>query len=224
MVFNANSGQTRWLSLEREYKEAEAILLSTSQESNVQITDAWKNRWGQLLNMNYTLSSYKKLKKLSGLVRKKGSTNKADDTPSEESDRINKDGTRVYHAKYADSSQADIDKTIPFFTTYTLEDFKYSERNMTLLAALLDYLQKRYAVEIFLTPYYPAVFQAMKVKVPQVVSVEDKIRDLASRRRIPVIGTYDPEAVKCTSADYYDGGHPKGTCIRKILEKAGGAS
>jgi len=174
--------------------------------------------------MDYTINSYKKLRKLWKLSRKNASNEKPDATALEDEDKINKDGSRVYRLKFANSTKEEIDKKIEFHAHYTLEDFSYSEHSMKLLSALLDYLQKRYDVEIFLAPYYPAVFQKIQSNVPEALLVEQKIREMARTKNIRVIGSYNPETVHCTNEDFYDGAHAKDICIKKIFENAPASS
>ncbi len=227
MIFNANSYEMRWHSIEREYNEYVKQLLPNSPEYITQpsvptIFDSYVwDRWKHLLSMDYTIASYHKLMKLSGLENIQPTSGASDnDTPLPHSDKIRKDGSLVYNSTYANSSKEEIDAKIPLYSEYTLERFSYSENRMILLSALIDYLQKRFTVEIFLAPYYPGVFEVMKTKVPGVQHVETEVRAMAKEKNIPVIGSYNPDTVHCTNEDFYDGAHPKDSCIQRIWANA----
>jgi hypothetical protein len=219
-VLSGSSGQDRWLTLDKEFYEAEAILLPGRQAPRTLFDKQWE-KWAQLLNLDYTSESFKKLKQLSRLVGDQAPVETSDnDTPLQKVDKIRKDGSRVYRLNYAARTQQEVDNDIDLWVHYTLEGFKYSEANMHLLSVYIDYLlQHHYEVEIFLPPYHPDAYAKIKVGTPEVLMVEENLRKLAKEKHINFVGSYDPNVTHCTRYEFFDGAHPREECIQKIYGK-----
>ena len=68
-----------------------------------------------------------------------------------------------------------------------------------------------------LSPYHPGLYQMMKRDGQQVLAVERTFREIAKATGVRIIGSYDPDAVGCGEDEFFDGMHPKATCMAKVL-------
>ena len=73
-------------------------------------------------------------------------------------------------------------------------------------------------VEIVLTPYHPIVYEAIvnSEQYQTVLRVEDYMKAFARREGVPLYGSYDPYIYECGPAEFYDGLHPKESCLTRL--------
>lgn len=189
-LFNAKSAQDRWRSLELEYSAK-----STSQESN---------KFVNFLRDSYEASTYSL-----------GAP--TDDTPEFKS-KIRQDGSHVYDVSYLSRTQTDIESDFTTLLNYSMKDYVFSEKAKNEFENLVQTSSKRSRVVLILTPYHPKLYQRMKNERPIFLSMEEEFRALAKRNNIDIVGSYNPLVSNCTAEEFYDGMHPKETCMRKILD------
>lgn len=74
-------------------------------------------------------------------------------------------------------------------------------------------------IVLFLAPFHPVAYRRLVDSGPlEIISeVEDTYREMAARRGIRVIGSYDPEAIGFTGADFYDALHAKRDPVGKLF-------
>ena len=94
-----------------------------------------------------------------------------------------------------------------------------SKELLNIFTALLDHYNKNYEVILLLSPYHPLAYKKILEKKQIVVEIENRIRSIASTRGIQVIGSYDPSKNNCSNEEFYDGAHPKGVCMHRIMNK-----
>lgn len=175
----------------------------------------------QLLNFGYTKAS---LRTLQQNLKNPGPSKpflKLDDSPETDVDVIRKDGSRVHNLRYASRPTDEIRKIAlkdgdpPI---YALERyFNLDSDRLSLLVCLVQRLKQRSNVWLFLPPYHPEAYRKIISRVPIVQRVEDTLKTLANDEGVRVVGSYDPRMAGCVEADFFDGMHPKGNCLIKLL-------
>lgn len=102
------------------------------------------------------------------------------------------------------------------------EEFYQMDSNLiALFDEFVSYMQaKGSQVVLLLTPYHPVVYQKV-LEQPERYSgffqVETWLRQYALDHNLSLYGSYDPQAVGCTSEDFFDGWHVKGSGISKFF-------
>jgi hypothetical protein len=59
----------------------------------------------------------------------------------------------------------------------------------------------------------------MRNQRPIYLEIESNFRDFAKTHGVNIIGSYNPIRVGCNTSDFYDGMHPKATCMGKIMKE-----
>ncbi len=200
-LFNSNSGQSRWKALSHAYEEELGIL-----GLGVRINEpAVKNSipFNQLLSKIYNEVNVNRIAT-------------PDDNP-ELVDKIRKDGSRVYNIEYANRSSSTIELEALDVLNYAMLNYKYSESSRGQLESLLRNLKGDYRVYLILSPYHPKAYTAMQQKNLVYLQIEQMFRDIAIRTGVQIVGSYDPTQIGCNEMEFYDGMHPKGSCLKKVL-------
>jgi hypothetical protein len=78
-------------------------------------------------------------------------------------------------------------------------------------------LKGDYRVSLVLSPYHPKAYRAMQQKNLAHLQIEQIFRDIAIRTGVQIVGSYNPTQVGCNEMEFYDGMHPKGSCMKKVL-------
>ncbi|RZK16610.1 MAG: hypothetical protein EOO43_14305 [Flavobacterium sp.] len=63
------------------------------------------------------------------------------------------------------------------------------------------------------------MYELSKKRHHEIIDVEKKIHELANILGVKTIGSYDPQIAGCEESEFFDGVHPKKTCVRKIMEQ-----
>ena len=214
-IFNSASGQRRWQSLRIEYENA-IIKIQPEIATNQTISSGF---YDQLINYAYTKES------LSKLYKKYTNSDDGDiryiesDAPLQDRDIIRKDGSRVYNKNYAERTQEDLVADVDGWIEYSMLSYSDSKELLDTFTALLDHYNKNYEVILLLSPYHPLAYKKILEKKQIIVEIENRIRSIASARSIRVIGSYDPTKNKCSRKEFYDGAHPKDSCIHRIMNE-----
>ena len=76
-------------------------------------------------------------------------------------------------------------------------------------------------ITIFLAPYHPYVYKHMvELGDKKIVSdVEHYLRTMAKNNNLTVKGSYDPSRSDCVEEEFYDGMHPKESCVNRIFQE-----
>jgi hypothetical protein len=127
-------------------------------------------------------------------------------------DLIQRDGSQIYGLHF--------DRSV-FVTDLDKENLsKMNEINFDKLNefnALIKYLNKnQIQVEVYLAPTAPKLWDEDITK--NLVSNENIIRNiLLACSNVKVIGSFDPNLMKCANSEFYDVGHAKFSCISRIV-------
>ena len=73
-------------------------------------------------------------------------------------------------------------------------------------------------VVLVLTPFHQLSYDLTKKETSVFLELEEKFRALSKREGVRIVGSYDPSKTKCKLTEFYDDLHPKGICMKKIVE------
>lgn len=147
---------------------------------------------------------------------------KTDDAPELKSDLIRPDGSRVYNKIFAERPTAEVTQDAKNYShspVYSLGNFNFLNKDSKTLFETLIHRMKRSGKEVvlFLPPYHPSAYPATVTIVPQVKDVEIYLRGVSQSLGVQLVGSYDPSNTGCTQEDFFDGMHPKDSCVEKIF-------
>ena len=204
-LFNSKSEQGRWVSLSDEYFSALSHLkISPPYKSNS------RNQSKESLFFTIGSRIYESVNNQK--------FDAPDDTP-EFRDKIRRDGSRVYNTTYATQTQKEISLGLDHLLNYSMAEYDYSKESEAIFGRFIDAYSKNYNVVLILSPYHPALYERMKNQRPIYLEIESKYRDFAKTHGVKIIGSYNPNKVGCDATDFYDGMHPKGICMGKIMKE-----
>ena len=127
------------------------------------------------------------------------------------------DGSHVYNETYINQAR-EISSDFIELLNYAMDDFEYDNQSIKNLEIFVSYLQSNgVKVNFILSPYHPELYQLMTSKKPIFLEIEDWFRDFASRNDVGINGSYDGDLVGCSNDEFYDGMHPKESCMRKLF-------
>ena len=207
-TLNKDSGQERWISIKDEYETWKTNVLQGvplfDVSSKSEIANAGRSSWiSHLYNM------------LNNNFANKLPT---DGTPEVLAKR-HQDGSIVYSEDYLSLSPKDIELGFGDIVEYAnMKKFNLDYGKVNELQSLLEYLkQNEVNITLLLSPYHPE-FRAFAQEDYLVFSTaEHALLELAKQLKINVLGSFDPHEAKCVSNDFYDGMHPKESCLTKIF-------
>ncbi len=203
-IFNANSGQSRWKSLETEYGAALSKLKLVKDYNNTSpIPTSYFNAISVKLYESVNQSKIKA----------------ANDSPSLV-DKIRKDGSRVYNVAYANKPAEEIARGALSYVSYSMSNYKYADEVRHILEKFISKLKSQnYKVVLVLSPYHPRLYDLMRLQDKKFLVIESTFIKIAEKYGVQLIGSYDPTKVGCSSEDFYDGMHPKADCINKVFSE-----
>lgn len=133
------------------------------------------------------------------------------------------DGSLGYDAAYRERGLAEIAAAAAAHgRKYVTGALRFDALDGGRLDLFDDYLAyvRAQSVEIIimLAPFHPAVVSYVRAHDPthSLERISKRMRELAARRGLRVIGDYDPQVVGCAEADFYDGTHAKPSCLERI--------
>lgn len=203
-IFNVNSGQSHWKSLETEYGSALSKLgLATDVSHSPSVS---------------TLSFNSVAVKFFDFVNQ--SKIRADDDTPSLVDKIRKDGSRVYNLAYANKSLEEVERGAQSYISYAMSNYQYSNEVRHILEKFVSQLKaQNRKVVLVLSPYHPSLYDLMQLQDRKFLEIESIFKDIALTNGVQLIGSYDPTKVGCSSEDFYDGMHPKDKCMEKVFSK-----
>jgi len=213
-IFNEASGQTRWQTLSEEYYSA---LTNLELDSKVEIIKKKKN-YEQLIGSAYTKESISFVyNKFFNRKEEENIEYSDSDKPLPNKDIIRRDGSRVYNLKYANQNEDLKIRDSKNWINYSMNPYYFSNKRQEILEALLKNYNKDYEIVMLLTPYHPAAYDEILKNVSVIIEMEKGLRAIAQSKNIRIIGSYNPKKYDCKGAEFYDGAHPKESCIKKII-------
>ena len=128
------------------------------------------------------------------------------------------DGFHIYNDTYVNKTPELIARGFNSSLNYSMKDFEYDTQAIKHLEDFVSYLQGNgVSVNFILSPYHPEVYRKMVEEKPIFLEIEDWYRTFAQKNNIRVIGSYDSISLGLTSNDFYDGMHPKSSCMQKLF-------
>ena len=215
-IFNKNNGQSRWLSLKKEYQKYHGIDSISLAES------IFVYKYAQLLSITYFQESIKKLGK--SFLSRVGGITTTYEKLNEELTRLS-DGTISYGRSYREMTETVIESKAKEYINgkiYSIEDFAELsvDTKNDFKVFLSRLIQDGISLEIILAPYHPIVYDFIKnnAKYRLVLEVESYIKSLAKESGLELIGSYDPSHFNLDSGDFYDGMHINEKGAAKIMK------
>lgn len=217
-VFNRNSEQTRWKSLEPEYRRSLSVNETRAVPSNL-VIDQRLSKLHQLVSFDYFL----------GALKAAHRTNRDYYVTTAAELDVNirlADGTIIYKRDYAHRSPEIVAEVahqqaarIPI---YSLGQFRELDPEyVKRLEGLIEHLRHEGAeVILFLPPYHPDMYAAIiQAGSPYrlVKDAEAYLRRFARQKNLQVLGSYDPGLTPCGRSDFFDEMHPVNLCIAKLF-------
>ena len=118
-----------------------------------------------------------------------------------------------------ENNSKDIRHNFDRLSNYAMTSFEHDTKAEKELSLLISYLQQnRLTVSLILSPYHPDLYAIFETKKQIFLDIEKWFRQFAKKRGIEVFGSYDPGNIGCNGEEFYDGMHPKSTCISKIFK------
>ena len=204
-MFNANSGQSRWRSLEAEYGSALSKLGLAKKEVSSSQSISTSGLDSVAINFYNSVNQSK--------IR-------ADDDSPSLVDKIRQDGSRVYNLTYANKSLEEIERSALSFVSYGMTNYEYSNEVRHIFEKFVSELKSQnLKVVIVLSPYHPSTYDLMRLQDKKFLEIESIFMEIAVTYGVELIGSYNPTKVGCSSEDFYDGMHPKGKCMNKVFSE-----
>lgn len=127
------------------------------------------------------------------------------------------DGLHIYSKSY-EKNLRNISLRFPKLLDYSMTPFEYDERSKEKLETLVKYLQNfGVNITLVLSPYHPDLFKMMKLDKPIFLDIENWFKKFGKKNNINVIGSYNPATINCQKEEFYDGMHPKISCMKKLF-------
>ena len=127
------------------------------------------------------------------------------------------DGSHVVTGSFVDNSK-DISQDLDVLLNYAMSQFEHDIKAEKELSLLIKYLQKNgINVSLILSPYHPDMYARMDSQKPIFLEIEKWFRQFSKEHNIEIIGSYDPVQIGCDENEFYDGMHPKPSCMAKVF-------
>ncbi len=202
-------------------KEYEAFCEQIGSEP-VRTTSARLNRIKNFFSFSYFQSSVQYVVK-NGL--KKSLPEATQDRWADSAVKRN-DGTYGYAKAYREKTQQQVDKCAEDKRIVDNIATGFSGISPALqeqLDAFIGYLKdKGITVRLLISPVHPDYYAFMQEKpdtYAQVFATEQIYRDLAQKHDVKLYGTFDPEKLGVTEADFYDEVHPKEEALMRYYNQ-----
>lgn len=221
-IFNKNHGQTRWETLEENYRNffkhndidngkfLKKPLLNTIFENNLL----------NLFSIKYFQESIKYLSS--------GNYYNEDYFSTQEKELSSKikldDGSLVYGSDFRKADINEINNKAKNYINgriYSIENFKIiNDVYLEQFEALVSfYKSKNIKVILFLPPYHPTVYNYINnnPEYKMIEKVELYLKEFACKNNIKIIGSYNPNELNLNCDSFYDGMHPKEEVMEKLF-------
>ena len=111
-----------------------------------------------------------------------------------------------------------VSQNFDILLNYAMSRFEHDEKAEKELSLLVNYLKKNgLDVSLVLSPYHPDLYFLMKTKKQIFLEIEKRFRQFSKEHNIEIIGSYDPAQIGCDEYEFYDGMHPKPSCMAKVF-------
>ena len=210
-TLNRNNEQGRWKSLKGEYQ-------SFFDPNNYEPPGIPWDKYAQLFSPSYFQAS------LHQLIDGNGSRDpKRAKDPYNETNTKMPDGSLVYYDQYREAAPDHVDKLIRKYMEgdiYSIENFKELDQELiTQYEALVDtMIAEGIELVIYMEPYHPIMLEEASNNYPIVFEAERWLKQMATTRSIPMIGSFDHTALGMTADDFYDAMHLKQGAVTELMQ------
>ena len=209
-LFNENARQERWRSVEGMYR-----YWSRFMEGCGSILDArsyMDSEGAGERNQIWTTRLYRMVNRRQYWT---------DNARREEVAKKRFDGFHVYDRRYATKSEAAIEKGFRSILDYSMRNYAMDGASRREYVRLIDCLKRSgMRVVLVLSPYHPRLFEIMREERPEFLRAEMEFRTIAERMGVKIVGSYNGASVGCGAREFYDGMHPRESCMRKVMNEA----
>ena len=219
-LLNANSGQSRWKSIAKEYDYGKDRMKKGETGADSNSFDFEK--YTQLLSWPYLKESIKKLERGKTSMDESGYCLADDkDTVVKNAGIICPDGAHVPSIEAQERDAEPLARKYIAGNVYSLE--KYDEVDAGLQSQIREFISylKSQEIEIvlYLTPYHPTVYLYLlqNEKYHNIVAAELFFQALASEYGIRVDASYDPEKCGLSNEDFLDGMHMRKAAVERVF-------
>lgn len=213
---------TAWSYYSKDYQVARNMILGESTPVGAENTDTIRSKLINLLSLEYTVKSIRNLKIGDRLYYGK-SAPKIDEEAGGKFPIFYRDGSLQYDDKFiAQTNKIKPSERIGLGGDYAYNtDGVLNERvAIDSYASLIRWIKSK-GVEpiLLLTPYHHNVWKRpFSANVRALMATEPIVRQLGRQLGVTVIGSYDPIAAGCSSDEFFDFMHAKGSCLAKLHE------
>lgn len=223
-IFNANSGETRYETLDKEIEVCKNKV--TGSESTMRLIQSIDlEKWKESLSLAYFQASLQAL-------RSEKMDNEGDEVykvvgDERETDEALRrpDGSTRHALSYVNKDQEDIEEKVLAevksgkLQSTALNDFKeIAPELQEMFEAMVQYLQKNgVEVTFYLAPVHPLYYEYFESNDTCVSfsEVEEYLLEYAQSNGITVYGSYDSTVLSMTETDFADGLHIRDNLIEK---------
>ena len=100
-----------------------------------------------------------------------------------------------------------------------MELFVAGEPEISALESLIRYFRNNdVEVVLVLSPYHPDLFLELSASNPAYAEAEWILREIAADTGVALLGSFDPKQIPCIGSQFYDGMHPKESCMETLLK------
>ena len=129
------------------------------------------------------------------------------------------DGSHIYDESYVNQSD-DVQLGFATLLDYSMDEFQYDDKAIEKMKKFVLFLKdKGVNVTLVLPPYHPQLYEMMESQKPIFLEIEDWYREFAKNTGVRILGSYDGDIVGCSENEFYDGMHPKFSCMQKLFIK-----
>jgi len=216
-VFNKNSGQNRWKSIEKFYNMLIEEIYDKKLESPKTLS-LHKTKYAQLINWDYTIANIESL----FVPSKRNRFHIVNSIDIDESLRA-PDGSNYYPYKIRYKSDDIVQREAKNYTNppvYSLENF-FELTNIKIFEDFIQFLKKHNVeVILFLPPYHPLSYEILinKNEYKIIEEVEKYLKNYAANHNIKLLGSYNPKTYNLQSIHFYDGMHWRDTAAKILFE------
>ena len=223
-IFNAETEPGHWA------REVDAF---TAGHSRWTIIDAARGAWNrakELVSYEVLRESARRLRRTlrSRPVAAAGAAEAAIVAEPAVGDRqaLRADGSLIYDGAFQHRSPLQVQEDAVHWAATNgpnLVRFRFNPERLRLLEALWRDLRAR-GVQIvaYIPPYHPAAWRVMAAEPRQHEALDEMraaIAALAARMKVPFRDFADPAAIPCTADEFFDGVHPRPSCLEKLLRR-----
>lgn len=205
-IFNKNNGLDRWETTVELYMYWARIINKSESNFSPFLQRQSNNRSGNMFSVLYNRINI--------------ASNTTDSGNNEAVAKISFDGSLVYGKAFATKDHAAVKRTFTAQLTYAMKQFEFDREAEEQYRALIDWLlEQNIEVKLVLSPYHPELYAEFAEMTPEIYEAELLFRNLAKQKNIDVLGSYNPSVTGCSASEFYDGIHPKESCINKIFHE-----